>query len=346
MVKNWRTVQVAVVVTATALALGGGAAAADSGGTIPAPLAAHGWHHPWVHYRVPSEGTFGTVTAVDGATTAGTCGTAGSAGVFTVAAWKDSIYNVAVTAATTFAYPASTSSSFTDVCVGDAVGATGTVADDTVTASKVLVVPVRTPSVPRGVLGAVTVVNGVSTVGTCGTAASSGDFTVTAWKDSADTVDVTATTAFVDPATPTASFTDVCVGDPVGVAGTVDNDTVTASKVFVLTACTSSTPKDPAGAVAPATGPRVPTPALSAAVAHGSSPHASPLSVERGRGFVAPGSWGGGRGAPGGSGAPATGHGFAGPTGGPDGRGTGPGPDGPSGTGGPSGWSGQAHGRS
>jgi hypothetical protein len=164
MVKNWRTAKVAVVATATALTLCGGTAAADAGGAVSASPPAHGWHHLWIDRRVAPHGPFGTVTSVNGVSTAGTCGTADSSGVFTVTAWKNNVDTVDVTATTTFVDPASsttttttttTGASFADVCVGDPVAATGSVNDDSVTASGVYNLTPCT-SKPRGPAGTVT----------------------------------------------------------------------------------------------------------------------------------------------------------------------------------------------
>jgi hypothetical protein len=74
--------------------------------------------------------------------------------------------------------------------------------------------------------GKVTAVNGTTKTGTCGTAGSTGSFSVTNSKTSTSTststtVDVTGTTKFFDPAAKTkASFVDVCVGKSAGATGT------------------------------------------------------------------------------------------------------------------------------
>ena len=90
-------------------------------------------------------GAFGTVTSVDGVTTTGACGTAGAAGSFSLTSWKSDGSTVDVSAATAFNDPSADPPSFADVCIGSLVGAVGTVSGDTVTASKVCVVPARTP---------------------------------------------------------------------------------------------------------------------------------------------------------------------------------------------------------
>jgi hypothetical protein len=102
----------------------------------------------------PAEhGAFGTVTSVNGVTTTGTCGTAATAGAFAVTAWRSSATTVDVTSTTTFNDPWVPAPSFADVCVGSLVGAVGTVSGDptsgeTVTASKVCVVPAMVPPTP------------------------------------------------------------------------------------------------------------------------------------------------------------------------------------------------------
>ncbi|MHB1510914.1 MAG: hypothetical protein ACYCZ8_15410, partial [Acidimicrobiales bacterium] len=51
-----------------------------------------------------------------------------------------------------------------------------------------------------------------------------------------DTVDVSATTTFKDPAVGAASFAKLCVGDIVAVRGTVSSSTVSATNVIILPA--------------------------------------------------------------------------------------------------------------
>jgi hypothetical protein len=102
---------------------------------------------------------------------------------------------------------------------------------------------------PRA-FGVVASVNGTATAGTCGTAATAGSFTLAVgwwgWDGHAGTfqpdhsghtltVDVTTSTAYVDPATTSPSFADVCVGDHAGVAGSDSDGTIAASEVYVAT---------------------------------------------------------------------------------------------------------------
>ncbi len=85
-----------------------------------------------------------------------------------------------------------------------------------------------------GAFGTVTSAGGSSTAGSCGTAGDTTAFTITSWKGSTTyTVDLTATTTFVEPEVTAPSYADVCVGETVGATGAVAGDTVTATNVFV-----------------------------------------------------------------------------------------------------------------
>jgi hypothetical protein len=102
---------------------------------------------------------------------------------------------------------------------------------------------------PRA-FGIVASVNGAATSGSCGTSGTAGSFTLAigwwGWDGRAGifepdhsgrtlTVDVTTSTTYVDPATTSPSFADVCVGDHAGVTGSASGGTLTASEVFVAT---------------------------------------------------------------------------------------------------------------
>jgi hypothetical protein len=227
------------------LAFSGTAAAATS-------FAAAGARpRPFVHF-VPTPalpGTIGSVTAVDGTSTAGTCGTAGGDGTAAVSPWKSSVATVDVTPSTTFIEPGVSTPSFANLCVGDVVGAVGSVSNDIVTASKVYVFPPKTPPVPHGTFGTVTTVNDTTVAGTCGTAAATGTFTVAAWRSSVTTVDVTSSTTFNEPGQSDPSFADVCVGEAVGAIGSVTGDTVTATKVYVFPPRPTPVPESTFGTV-------------------------------------------------------------------------------------------------
>ncbi len=80
----------------------------------------------------------------------------------------------------------------------------------------------------------VTSVNGVSTAGTCGVAATAGAFTVVGKHLHIITVDVATTTTFTDSADPSPSFADVCVGNYVKTIGTFSSGTLSATAVAVL----------------------------------------------------------------------------------------------------------------
>ncbi len=172
----------------------------------------------------------GTAASVNGTTAAGACGTAGGAGDFTVTA-HSATDMVDVGSATTFQDHGVASPSFADVCVGDKVRATVTMAgNDIVTATKVTVVPPR----PQRVSGTVASVNGTTTAGACGTAGGAGGFTLTS-PSTTDTVEVGSATTFRDHGVASPSFADVCVGDKVRAAGTISpSHIVTATKVTVV----------------------------------------------------------------------------------------------------------------
>jgi hypothetical protein len=195
------------------------------------------------------------VSSVNGDSSAGACGTAGATGSFAVRGWQAAVTTVDVTTTTTFAGSLLAPPTFAHVCVGKLVGAIGAVSDGTVSAAKVFVIRAATAPTEQGAFGTVTSVNGVSTSGTCGAAGSTGSFMVSSWKSAGSTVEVTATTAFNDPAASPPSFADVCVGSLVGAVGTVTGDTVTAAKVCVVPTPTTPVPSGTSAPVAPATGP-------------------------------------------------------------------------------------------
>jgi len=194
-------------------------------------------------------GVFGTVASVNGSNGTGSCGTADAAGDFTLTAWKNTIaYTVDVSASTRFRELGATKPSFADVCVGDVVGAVGTISGDTVNATTVYVAPTLTtppPIQPTGVLGTVASVNGSNATGTCGVADTAGVFTLTALTavpvtsivppstTTTYTVQVSTSTTFVHPGVVTPSFANVCVGHLVSAVGTISGDTVNATTVYV-----------------------------------------------------------------------------------------------------------------
>ena len=116
------------------------------------------------------------MASVNGSSSTGACGTAGTSGDFTVTS-AGTTYTVDVGAnSTTFKEKGVTAPSFAIVCTGDKVRTTGTISSDNiVTAIAVTVIPPR----PQHVSGIVASVNGSSATGACGTAGTSGDFTVT-----------------------------------------------------------------------------------------------------------------------------------------------------------------------
>jgi hypothetical protein len=173
----------------------------------------------------------GVVTSVNGAAASGSCGSSGASGSYTFVGSRLLIITVQVTSATTFADAADTSPSFADVCVGAQVKTTGTWSSGTFTASSVLV---KAPQAMKAD-GLVTSVNGATASGSCGSSATAGTFTIVARRHgTAVTIDVATTTSFADPADPTPSFADVCVGNRTRAVGTSASGTLDATSVAVL----------------------------------------------------------------------------------------------------------------
>jgi hypothetical protein len=258
---KFRTAKVAAA--ATAVLVMGATAAAATTGSLPAPVqstvasglsgvginlpthhhialaaehVAAPAHTKGHHQRKPVPGAAGLVASVNGVSTAGTCGVSGSAGTFTLTGRKGATFTVNVATSTTFLDEGVTGPSFANVCVGAVARAKGTVADMTVTATKVLVTlprPPRPPHVPTGAAGTVASVNGVTTAGTCGVAGSAGAFTLTVRKGATFTVNVATSTTFLDKGVTGPSFANVCVGGAAFAQGTVTDMTVTAASVLI-----------------------------------------------------------------------------------------------------------------
>jgi hypothetical protein len=232
-----RLAKVAPVVAVAAVVIGGGGIAAGAALTSSHVRPHSGQSSHSLAGLVPAD--FGKVSAVNGSSASGTCGTAGSSGSFTVTSRRSTTpTTVDVSGTTKFVELGTPAPTFADVCVGDFAGAQGTSATTgTVTASNVFVVATLTHRHhPHGAFGNVSAVDGSSAPGTCGTATATGTFTVTDERGTrTTTVDVTGTTKFFDPGTPTATFADVCVGDFAGARGTTGTTgTVTASDVFLV----------------------------------------------------------------------------------------------------------------
>jgi hypothetical protein len=117
---------------------------------------------------------------------------------------------------------------FATVCVGDKVRALGSISNDVMTATEVVVTPPR----PQSVSGTVASVDGATAAGRCGTAHSAGEFTVTSGSTTS-TVTVATTTTFKEHGVRAPTFAMVCVGDKVRAVGSISNDVVTATQVTV-----------------------------------------------------------------------------------------------------------------
>ena len=86
----------------------------------------------------------------------------------------------------------------------------------------------------HGLVGVVASINGVSDPNTCGTDGGAGSFTMTARHDTTFIVNVDTATEYRDKAVTDPSFANVCVGGLVAAKGSVEDTTVTASKVVVI----------------------------------------------------------------------------------------------------------------
>ena len=179
-----------------------------------------------VHVPKPTH-LFGTVESVNGVSDAGTCGTAGASGTFTVSTLVDGsqvVDTVYVVPGTKFKEPKVSGATFGDLCVGYTADADGPSVGASILAQSVKFHAPKTPA-PLHVKGLVDSVNGDTTAGTCGTAATAGSFVVT-WTDRTGatvdtTVDVTATTPYSAKGG-ASSFGAVCVGAKSSVIGTQD----------------------------------------------------------------------------------------------------------------------------
>ena len=199
----------------------------------------------------------GIVTAMTVGGATATCGSSGASGTLTlggmrpmpvVTAFRGLVTTVDVTTGTTtFTDAALTAPTFANVCVGSRVIALGTLASGTLTATLVTVIPAQA----QGIVTAMTVGGATAT---CGSATSTGSFTlggirpmpvvtalpmpvVTTFPGFVTIVDVTTGTTFTDAALTTpssATFGNVCVGSRVIALGTLASGTLTATLVTVV----------------------------------------------------------------------------------------------------------------
>ena len=180
-------------------------------------------------------GTFGTVASAGGSSAPGSCGTAGDAIPFTMVTWRGATsFTVDLDPATTFSLPGVTTPTYANVCVGELVSVSGAVSDTIISATAVHVLPVFPPQ-PQGAFGTVTSAGGSTTAGSCGTAGDTASFTIDTWRGSTSyTIDLSATTTFVEPSVVAPSDADICVGGLAGATGPVTDDTVAATTVYGL----------------------------------------------------------------------------------------------------------------
>ncbi|MGD0380033.1 MAG: hypothetical protein ABSC30_08615 [Acidimicrobiales bacterium] len=223
--------KIAILATLAVVLLSGAAASATtlraSGG-----LSTGSGHHGRHHHRDAPTGVFGTVASVNGTSTTGTCGVAATAGAFVLDALPSTTFTVDVSTTTTFSEHGVSTPTFANVCVGEKVGAVGMISSGTVSATSVFVTTPPTPK-PHAVFGTVASVNGTSTTGTCGVAATAGTFTLNGFPSTTFTVDVSTTTTFSEKGVSAPTFVNVCVGEKVGAFGMISSGTVSATSVFV-----------------------------------------------------------------------------------------------------------------
>jgi hypothetical protein len=180
---------------------------------------------------------FGTVTAVGGVSTSGTCGTANASGSFTLSTLISDVHvitTVFVTPDTKFNVSHVGTANFAGVCVGNYAQAEG-LADSSAVLATSVEVKIPKPHKPLHVSGAVTLVGGVATAGTCGVSGTAGNFVVT-WTDKLNTVHnitvvVTASTQLFARGAVAATFANVCVGGKASVIGTNSSGALNAVAV-------------------------------------------------------------------------------------------------------------------
>lgn len=169
---------------------------------------------------------------------AGKVTSAPSGDAFTITTRSGSSITVDVTATTTYAERGIVSATLGDVQSGDLVAVFGTLSGSTVTATEVAIARARADERSGA-------------VGTVATTPANGTFTVTTRGGATVTVDVTATTTYVDHAVADPTLTNVTVGERVGVFGTWSGTTITASEV-VIASMQTIVPRVVAGKVATA----------------------------------------------------------------------------------------------
>jgi hypothetical protein len=186
----------------------------------------------WSPKPPPTVSVFGMVVSVNGSSADGACGTLGGNGTFTVMNRNAALRVVNVDTSTVFVSRVVTSPTLANVCVDEMVGATGTRTGGAIAATDVMI----WSTVPDdfSAFGMVISVNGSTATGACGTAGTSGTFTVLRRNGRTTVVNVSPTTTFVMNDVASPSFANVCNYAMVGSHGAVTSGGLNATRVRIF----------------------------------------------------------------------------------------------------------------
>lgn len=157
-----------------------------------------------------------------GPAVAGSVATAPSGDSFTITTRSGSTETIDVAVGTTYIERGTSSPSLSNVAVGDLVAVFGSTSGTTVSATEVIISPPR-PSNPGQPVSA----------GKVASAPSGNSFTITTRSGSTETVDVSASTVYLERKIASPTLSNVAVGDLVGVFGSLSGSTITATQVVI-----------------------------------------------------------------------------------------------------------------
>ncbi len=152
---------------------------------------------------------------------AGTVASVPADNAFTITTHAGTTLTVDVTASTTYVERGVSSPSLADVTRGALVALFGTISGTTVSATEVSIAP---PQPSRN----------FATVGVVQPTPSTTGFTIRTWNGTTVTVDVTASTTYVERGVSSPSLANVTAGESVAVFGTTSGTTVTATEVVIV----------------------------------------------------------------------------------------------------------------
>ncbi len=156
-----------------------------------------------------------------GPVAAGTVASVPADNAFTITTHAGTTLTVDVTTSTTYVERGVSSPSLADVTQGALVALFGTISGTTVSATEVSIAP---PQPSRN----------FATVGVVQPTPSTTGFTIRTWNGTTVTVDVTASTTYVERGVSSPSLADVTAGESVSVFGTTSGTTVTATEVVIV----------------------------------------------------------------------------------------------------------------